>query len=446
MRRPDGEVTAATPGKLSSVKFAASAMQRRDQLCGGATMVHVPVLRALNIDGYGLFPGFDGHTVHLDQHLTVVLGANGIGKSTLVLTIFRLLTGPADIPAFLGTEPLGTASLAVHDLPRHHRKSLAHRVLDARQASAKLTFDVGASTFSVARSIDDLSLVEASCDGTTIEGELALREALAQATEVGSFSDFILLLRYISFYREDRRSLLWDQNAQRQVLRPLFLSPHDANEWVRRERDILKLDSERRNLSAAANRVDKRLSNDQARTSTVAEVAVALQVARQRHDELTGEAEAASIELAELDRRKREAQLAVMQAEEQLQQRRTALQSDQSRSIAQLLPGADATLRYLLARLGSDDSCTLCGGGGRVASGNRSSAGRAKRLWSVREFDTTRQRRIIAAAHRPHRTRSRSRPQPSAGRRSPRRRQKPGGRVCGPGLHHCGCATPTRRH
>lgn len=409
-------------------------------------MVHVPVLRALNIDGYGLFPGFDGHTVHLDQHLTVVLGANGIGKSTLVLTIFRLLTGPADIPAFLGTEPLGTASLAVHDLPRHHRKSLAHRVLDARQASAKLTFDVGASTFSVARSIDDLSLVEASCDGTTIEGELALREALAQATEVGSFSDFILLLRYISFYREDRRSLLWDQNAQRQVLRPLFLSPHDANEWVRRERDILKLDSERRNLSAAANRVDKRLSNDQARTSTVAEVAVALQVARQRHDELTGEAEAASIELAELDRRKREAQLAVMQAEEQLQQRRTALQSDQSRSIAQLLPGADATLRYLLARLGSDDSCTLCGGGGRVASGNRSSAGRAKRLWSVREFDTTRQLRIIAAAHRPHRTRSRSRPQPSAGRRSPRRRQKPGGRVCGPGLHHCGCATPTRRH
>jgi hypothetical protein len=41
---------------------------------------------------------------------------------------------------------------------------------------------------------------------------------------VSSFADWILLLRHLTFYFEDRRTLVWDPSAQRQLLRLLVLA------------------------------------------------------------------------------------------------------------------------------------------------------------------------------------------------------------------------------
>ena len=78
-------------------------------------MVNFPIFQRLEITQYGMFPGAQGAEpgLHVDflPGLTLVLGTNGLGKSTLVTIMYRLLTGPFDIPGLTGRVDLGNISL-----------------------------------------------------------------------------------------------------------------------------------------------------------------------------------------------------------------------------------------------------------------------------------------------------------------------------------------------
>src|SRR5687767_4094615 len=78
-------------------------------------MISVPRVRRFDVDDYGLFPGPKAgpsglHAKILDG-LTLVVGANGLGKTTFVTMMFRVLSGPYDIPSLGAGEALGTRRL-----------------------------------------------------------------------------------------------------------------------------------------------------------------------------------------------------------------------------------------------------------------------------------------------------------------------------------------------
>ncbi len=61
-------------------------------------MINLPVFDRLDVTNYGLFPGKQdepGLHVPFIPGLTLVLGANGLGKTTLVTMLYRMLTGPS---------------------------------------------------------------------------------------------------------------------------------------------------------------------------------------------------------------------------------------------------------------------------------------------------------------------------------------------------------------
>ena len=62
-------------------------------------MVNLPILQSLDVVGYGLYPGDSpsnpGLHIRFAPGLTLVLGANGLGKTTLVTMLYRLLVGAA---------------------------------------------------------------------------------------------------------------------------------------------------------------------------------------------------------------------------------------------------------------------------------------------------------------------------------------------------------------
>ncbi len=73
-------------------------------------MIKFPVFEHLEVEGFGLYPGKanePGLSVEFKPGLTLILGANGLGKTTFITIIFRLLTGPFDIPALMGRADLG---------------------------------------------------------------------------------------------------------------------------------------------------------------------------------------------------------------------------------------------------------------------------------------------------------------------------------------------------
>jgi hypothetical protein len=238
-------------------------------------MINLPVLDHLDVSGYGLFPGSSPSSrgLHIDfkPGITLILGANGLGKTTLINILYRLLTGPADIPGLAARSDLGTKRLTPSELRPPARAIFAQRVLDgATGARGRLAVSFGSHAITIERRLDNLTLVSFTIDGKVVPnaGEGPFQDQILRLVGVWSFGDWILLLRYLMFYFEDRRALVWDPTAQRQLLRLLFLPPSTAKKWTEDEREILELDSRMRNLSAALYREERELAENEVKSDS----------------------------------------------------------------------------------------------------------------------------------------------------------------------------------
>ncbi|MFC1961560.1 hypothetical protein ACFLWN_00725 [Chloroflexota bacterium] len=64
------------------------------------------------------------------QGITLVLGANELGKTTLVNMLYRMLAGPSDVTALTGTAASGDASLRATTIPLWLKTFFSQRVVD----------------------------------------------------------------------------------------------------------------------------------------------------------------------------------------------------------------------------------------------------------------------------------------------------------------------------
>ncbi len=240
-------------------------------------MIDLPILRRLDVDNYGLYLGTradPGLHVDFDRGLTLVLGANGLGKTTLVTMLFRMLTGPYDIPSLALGGELGDRRLDIKPLQLRDQGTFAARVLDRGvDARAILRFDLGNGKLEVCRSLESLRILSLNINGTATEAtEAAFHAAVLKNSRMATYSDWILALRHLTFYFEERRALVWDQSAQKQLLRLLFLPPDEASEWLRREREILELDSGYRNLQFTVGREERTVARTERAIGSVDEI------------------------------------------------------------------------------------------------------------------------------------------------------------------------------
>jgi energy-coupling factor transporter ATP-binding protein EcfA2 len=325
-----------------------------------------PIFEQLDVDNYGMFPGTESrpglHTT-FEPGLTLVLGANGLGKTTLVTLLYRMCVGPYEIPRLVLGEPLGYRSIAATRLPTSERRVLAARVLDdAKDASGTLRFLLGGHRLEVTRSLATLAVSSLRHDDNDVEpSEEAFQELITRLTGLPAFGDWILILRYLVFYFEDRSALVWDPTAQRQVLRLLLLPTSTAAAWATKEREVLELDSRVRNLRNTLNReegahevaqiqvrqnafvggdlvaAEARLRVEVPRLETITEVLPAVEAARQR------------------------ARLRALTVEQERDGAQRSLERLQLRRISAAFPGHDETAKYLISRLLSTEVCQTCG-------------------------------------------------------------------------------------
>jgi energy-coupling factor transporter ATP-binding protein EcfA2 len=330
-------------------------------------MVNFPVLSRLDISGYGLFPGSEatgtGLHVEFQPGLTLIIGANGLGKSTLVNIIYRMLSGPFDIPGVVGQINLGNASLEATELYRAERGVFAQRVSDgARNANARLSFQLGADVAVVERRLSNLALTLFEVNGVSLDvKEDVFQSEIARLVGVWSFGDWILLLRHLVFYFEDRRALVWDASAQRQILRFLFLPATTAKKWTEDSREVLELDSRMRNLSAATTREQRALATNEFKTQSGKDI-------RQRLGELENDQrgdeerrDRLNDAVAGLEAQRQKARLRVLQVEQEHEARFREMERAKLISISARFPSLSETARYILAQLFTDETCLVCG-------------------------------------------------------------------------------------
>jgi hypothetical protein len=328
-------------------------------------VISFPVFESLGVSGFDLYPGEndEGIAVEFKPGLTLVLGANGLGKTTLVTLLYRLCAGPYDIPGLSSGGELGNRSVDARQIARSDRRLFAARVVDdAASATASLSMMLGPTNIAVTRSLRMLDLEALSIDGQAVDAsEPAYQDAILKHAGLASFGDWILLLRHLVFYFEDRRALVWDPSAQKQILRFLFLPPAKSTEWRAQEREILELDSRMRNLQAALSREQSALAKSEALVGDVDAVKAELGALEelQRIDEPRIANLNDAVASAEGERQA--ARLRALQAEHAHESAYRDLERRQLMAIEASFPTAGETARYLLARLFSDGECLACG-------------------------------------------------------------------------------------
>src|SRR5436190_17744749 len=119
--------------------------------------IQFPVLRHLVVREYGLFPGKErtGLDHHFEPGVTVIPGINGLGKTTLLNIIYRLLVGPFD--AFKDDEGIQITQTRLKKLDFFNYFSKRDRGASTK-ATATGEFTFGQRNISVTRRLDTLAI------------------------------------------------------------------------------------------------------------------------------------------------------------------------------------------------------------------------------------------------------------------------------------------------
>ena len=232
----------------------------------------------------------------------------------------------------------------------------------ARRSIVVFRCSIGSQEILIRRRLSDMSLLEFSIDDTAqVAEEIDYQRALLEMIGLSSFGDFILMLRHLTFYFEDRRSLIWDRTAQRQLLRLLFLPPQLAARWISSERGILELDSLMRNLRAILGKEEQTAkvhSEQAARSSDVKGELERLDLLQSTD---SSRRDVIDSQLNELDAHRQALRLRHLQLEQENESNQREYERAKLAVIRSRFPNTDETSAFILARLISDAHCLVCG-------------------------------------------------------------------------------------
>ena len=333
-------------------------------------MISFPVLTRLSVAGYQLYPGNPpGRGLEHDfiSGVNVVVGINGIGKTTLLNMLLRLLSGDREVRAD------GELGQGRRELTPTGTRYFANRVGDrAKIATATCEVAFGKNFLQVTRRLDTLAVTEIRVNGQKVNPPTGrslddeFKKQVLAASGVSNFYDFVLLLQFLLFFLEDRQALIWDEEAQSEVLRILFYESEHHARYTELYNSIGSLDSEFRNTRAVRGRLDKRLWAEKGKVADSAtndrlrdldSIAKSLSEKRDMLEQ----------QLMETDERRVGARQLLETSKVTLEELRRERQEISEEFYRTFFPEIDDVARYLLANIESGHGCLICGSTDRSA-------------------------------------------------------------------------------
>lgn len=336
-------------------------------------MVNFPTFESFTIRGYALYPG---HKVDSEEALRqgsferdcfeldfspgpwVVLGVNGLGKSTLLLLLKHMLIGPvrARDAGFTGERA---------DIVPIDPRFFAVRVQDsAKNATGFLRVRVGQATLAISRRLRDQSFIEATLeqngDEITLNAESEWRGELTKQMGLTRFEDAVRVLDRVIFYLEDRSSLIWDVSAQFELFRAL-LTPQHSVELRQLEAEIVSNDSAARNLNATIYKLGQRRDRQLRLIQTSADTHAQIATATADKDKFRAEELRLQGRLDAIQPRRSDARTHLKRCERDVDLAASSYEEIKYRLLRHAFAGISPNDQYIFLKIISDRICLACG-------------------------------------------------------------------------------------
>ncbi|NRS51444.1 AAA family ATPase [Brevibacillus sp. HB2.2] len=218
--------------------------------------LHLPRLKSLELKHFSLYESKD-HLIFLDfeKPAACIIGANGLGKSTLLNCINYGLTGIINSPR----RKIRSVS-EFYKSTKFVSEYFDGRIndIDRDFANVTVTFELNNCILSVSRNFfPDNSVVAFECQGATFSN---YENAVVELMGLNSFDQFAFLQVKIMSFDEDRELLFWEPGILTPTLfLTLGISPETAAEADRLAIEVQKSNSRIRNLQFEINKLNKRI-------------------------------------------------------------------------------------------------------------------------------------------------------------------------------------------
>ncbi|WDE08330.1 hypothetical protein SG34_021195 [Thalassomonas viridans] len=323
-------------------------------------MIHFPVLRDIRIENYQLYRNDNSSGIEhsLEGGVHLIVGINGLGKTTLLNAIYRLLVGPNDAPKG-GEKSLGSSKNEL--TPWRRKKFFSSRVKDgALKATIEGKISFGDKSIKVKRKLSNLEVVGLSIDGEELDASQDMYEkTIEELSGLPSYVDFFSVVKFLIFFLEDRSDLIWDHMSQFEMFRILFFDREVAKASAKHRDDARSADSNYRNLLVSINKIKEQLEEltsdetDVTRQEYASALASLHGIEEQQRDlneefiEVEADADNSKLKIAKLKR--------------EFDEYKFGIEEKQHTLVSKHFPDLNDTVKILLSNLSAGGGCFVCG-------------------------------------------------------------------------------------
>lgn len=334
--------------------------------------ISLPKIEHVKILNYGLYPGKPSDempisTTGLDHQfkdgVTVVIGINGLGKTTFLNALLYCLLGPQSLSKAQQVD-LGTGRYRLDTSPRI--SYFADRVTDfAKDATIELIFSIGRTRIYIMRKLSNLKIEKLTIGNRIVHepDDSRYLEEMAQLCGLQDEYQFHVVVKYLLFFLEGHISLLWDRESQFEMLRILFLDESTARQLAELKTQIMQDDSKMRNIRAVLGSLVKQHGDisDEPEQDEIDKLETELKILEQQ-------AKGADDQYTDLERQRLEQFERIQSLHEkkfivdvEIAETEHIVRSTHDNYLRTISPKMDDTVRLLLGTLLEGGGCSVCG-------------------------------------------------------------------------------------
>lgn len=328
--------------------------------------INLPVIEQLTVSNYSLYPGVNGSglDVTFADGVTVIAGINGVGKTTLLTLLARMLLGPTD-PMKAGASIGRVSERNLVTLEKYDFFSSRVPEVLGDDSTATLRFQLGGEEVCITRFMRDLKIKLVTFSGRpfTPTSESAMVEELAHRAGLLSAYDFHVVIRNLQFFSEDRPPLLWDPGSQFELYKILFFDEDIAESLNAAFAEVQSLDTDHRNRRHQLNK-RRALLPASGKTSGAIEIESLdrlIRGAQEKFDLANADHASKQLRLDALLRELRSLDVQADEAQVELGELEQEFSQQDAMFILQALPTLGDKERFLMQGFATGCGCFICG-------------------------------------------------------------------------------------